>query len=127
MNTIHKLVEDNLALNQGYKKNFEVLLFSSSSSSVQKSEKSHTAMPASVSNKNKKHPKEILQMNEPLYYSEEKMAQGQKKLFEMRRKQAFRKLSIKILLFYIKFTRVVIHLLLFLSKIKRSYNMMVKI
>ena len=47
-------------------------------------------MPASVSNKNKKHPKEILQMNEPLHYSEEKMAQGQKKLFEMRRKQAFK-------------------------------------
>ena len=90
MNTVHKLVEDNLALNQTYKKILEVLLSSSSSSSVQKSEKSHTAMPASVSNKNKKHPKEILQMNEPLHYSEEKMAQGQKKLFEMRRKQAFK-------------------------------------
>ena len=51
INTIHKLVEDNLALNQTYKKKLEVLLSSSSSSSVQKSEKSHTAMPASVSNK----------------------------------------------------------------------------
>ena len=93
INTIHKLVEDNLALNQTYKKNFEVSLSSSSSSSVQKSEKSHTAMPASVSNKNKKHPKEILQMNEPLHYSEEKMAQGQEKLLEMRRKLAFKEIE----------------------------------
>ena len=93
INSIHKLVEDNLALNQTYKKKLEVLLSSSSSSSVQKSEKSHTAMPASVSNKNKKHPKEILQMNEPLHYSEEKMAQGQKKLLEMRRKLAFKEIE----------------------------------